>query len=69
MSVLVTWISFEELRTGMITYGLRGCCRRKRARARGVDFGIARGIVGLRFRIGCARRRMSRRGGCGRAVG
>jgi hypothetical protein len=32
-------------------------------------FGFARGIVGLRFRIGCVRRRMSRRGGCGRVFG
>lgn len=53
---------------GGITDGLRGCCRRRRVRARGVGFDIAREIVGLRSRTGCARRRMSRRG-CVRAIG
>jgi hypothetical protein len=45
------------------TYGLRGCCRRRRVRVFGP------GVEGLRFRIGCARRRMSRRGWCGRVCG
>ena len=39
-----------------------------RVRVRAVGFGIARGFQGLRFRIGCARRRMSRIG-CVRAFG
>jgi hypothetical protein len=53
------------------TYGLRGCCRRRRARVVGFAHGFARGfgLEGLRFRIGCARRRMSRRGWCERVVG
>jgi hypothetical protein len=57
------------IREGLETYGSRDCCRRRRVRAsRGVGFGTARGFEGLRFRIGCARRRMSRRG-CGRVFG
>lgn len=54
---------------GRETYGLRGCCRRRRVRAVFVfGFGCG-GLEGLRFRIGCVRRRMSRRGGCGWGVG
>ena len=59
-------------RRALGTYGSRDCCRRRRVRASrgaGIGCGIARVIAGLRFRIGCARRRMSRRGGCGRAFG
>jgi hypothetical protein len=45
------------------TYGLRGCCRRRRVRVFVLCF------EGLRFRTGSARRRMSRRGGCGTVFG
>lgn len=52
------------------TYGLRGCCRRRRVLVVLVFvFGFGCGFGGLRFRIGCVRRRMSRRGGCGWVVG
>ena len=68
--LLVAWRVFSPRREWErgFTDGLRGCCRRRRARERGVGFDIAREIEGLRSRTGCARRRMSRRG-CVRAIG
>jgi hypothetical protein len=46
------------------TYGLRCCCRRRRGRGLLLLLlkGPGRGCEELRLRIGCARRRMIRRG-------
>jgi hypothetical protein len=49
----------------VVTYGLRGCCRRRRLRGSMLLLllkGPGSGCEGLRLRIGCARRRRSRRG-------
>jgi hypothetical protein len=49
----------------VVTYGLHGCCRRRRLRGSMLLLllkGPGSGCGGLRLRIGCARRRRSRRG-------